>query len=268
VGCFNPGSSLPNVYEEYLRSYACPVLLMRYESAELAKIAINMFLVSTVATTNTLAELCESIEADWGEIIPALRLDKRIGAFAYLNPGLGISGGNLERDLTTFTNFANKYETDSFIVKAWKKNSELRKNWIWKIYTNLGLNHDKSIRVGLLGLSYKENTNSIRNSAAIKFRKNVDNQKIVSYDPVVSLNTISKNVTQSTSMISAIEKSDVLILATAWDEFRSISAKTLLENMRGRVVIDPYGILSKKELESDGFKHFSLGSPIHINKVN
>ena len=120
VGCLNVKSALPKVYEEYLRSYSCPILPMSYESAELAKIAINMFLVSSVVTTNTLAELCESLGADWGEIVPALRLDRRIGAFAYLNPGLGISGGNLERDLTTLENLSNKYETNSSIVMAWK----------------------------------------------------------------------------------------------------------------------------------------------------
>src|SRR5207245_1505995 len=78
-----------------------PILPMRYESAELAKISINMFLVASISTTNTLAELCERIGADWSEIVPALKLDKRIGQHAYLAPGLGIAGGNLERDLTT-----------------------------------------------------------------------------------------------------------------------------------------------------------------------
>ena len=82
------------------------MLVMRLESAELAKIAINFFLVSTVATTNTLAEICEAIGADWNEIAPALRLDRRIGPHAYLKPGLGIAGGNLERDLVTVQSLA------------------------------------------------------------------------------------------------------------------------------------------------------------------
>ena len=68
---------------------------MHYESAELAKISINMFLVASVTTANTLAEICEQVGADWVEIVPALRLDKRIGPHAYLNPGLGIAGGNI-----------------------------------------------------------------------------------------------------------------------------------------------------------------------------
>src|SRR5207237_2951892 len=97
IGCDDPKAALPGPYAAWLKAFGCPLLPMRYESAELAKIAINLFLVSSVSTTNTLAELCEEIGADWSEIAPALRLDKRIGPHAYLTPGLGIAGGNLER---------------------------------------------------------------------------------------------------------------------------------------------------------------------------
>ena len=95
IGSFDKTKKLPESYITYLESFSCPILKMSYESAELAKISINMFLVSSVTTSNILAELCEKIGADWFEIIPALKLDKRIGPFAYLNPGLGIAGGNL-----------------------------------------------------------------------------------------------------------------------------------------------------------------------------
>ncbi|PYJ09249.1 MAG: hypothetical protein DMF06_10640, partial [Verrucomicrobia bacterium] len=101
VGSPDPSRLLPAPFQAWHASFGCPVLVMRLESAELAKIAINFFLVSSVTTTNTLAEVCEQIGADWGEIVPALRLDQRIGPHAYLGPGLGIAGGNLERDLVT-----------------------------------------------------------------------------------------------------------------------------------------------------------------------
>ena len=99
VGSPDPGSALPPALDTYLRSFGCPILPMRLESAELAKISINCCLVASVSVTNTLAELCERIGADWSEIAPALRLDKRIGPFAYLSPGLGLAGGNLEREI-------------------------------------------------------------------------------------------------------------------------------------------------------------------------
>src|ERR1019366_3465588 len=98
VGCADPKAALPKPLASFLGAFGCPILPMRYESAELAKVSINMFLVSSISTTNALAELCETIGADWSEIVPALKLDKRIGQYAYLAPGLGIAGGNLERD--------------------------------------------------------------------------------------------------------------------------------------------------------------------------
>jgi len=93
VGCRDPKAALPEPYSTYLKAFDCPILPMRYESAELSKISINVCLVASIGATNMMAELCEGIGADWSEIVPALRLDRRIGRHAYLAPGLGIAGG-------------------------------------------------------------------------------------------------------------------------------------------------------------------------------
>ena len=74
---------------------------MGFESAELTKTAINIYLIGSVTYANALADLCEAVGADWSEMMPALRLDKRIGPAAYIRPSLGVAGGNLERDLVT-----------------------------------------------------------------------------------------------------------------------------------------------------------------------
>ena len=92
---------------------------MRYESAELAKISINCCLVASVTVANTLAEFCERIGADWSEIVPALKLDRRIGPYAYLTPGLGIAGGNLERDLATVQRLSDAHGTEAGLISAW-----------------------------------------------------------------------------------------------------------------------------------------------------
>ena len=122
VGCPNPGVDRPEALTRYLGAFDCPILPMRYESAELCKIAINMFLVSTLATTNMLAELCEMIGAVWEEIAPALRLDRRIGRYAYLNPGLGVGGGNLLRDVATVQKTAARHQVDTQLLDAWLAN--------------------------------------------------------------------------------------------------------------------------------------------------
>jgi UDPglucose 6-dehydrogenase len=87
-------NSLPKRYWEILDAFGCPILTMRYEYVGLAKISINFCLVASIAVANVLAELSDSIDADWAEIVSALRLDRRIAAHAYLDPGMGIAGGN------------------------------------------------------------------------------------------------------------------------------------------------------------------------------
>ncbi len=141
---------------------------MRYESAELAKISINCCLVASVTVANTLAELCERIGADWCEIVPALKLDARIGADAYLAPGLGIAGGNLERDLATVDAASRRtIGTDAGVIRAFVANSAIG---------GLGAAHaarggagarSRMPLIGILGLAYKENTHSTKNSPSL-----------------------------------------------------------------------------------------------------
>ena len=116
VGCADPAAPLNPRFRAVLDAFGCPILPMRYESAELAKISINCCLVASVTVGNTLAELCEQIGADWSEIAPALKLDRRIGPYAYLTPGLGIAGGNLERDLATVQRLSDAHGTEAGLI--------------------------------------------------------------------------------------------------------------------------------------------------------
>lgn len=106
----------------FLESFNCRIITMSYESAELAKIAINIYLASQVSTTNTLAEIAEKVGADWKEIIPALQTDKRIGKEAYLEPGYGLSQ-HLLRDLETI----HKIGGNTDVTDAVLRHSEYRK---------------------------------------------------------------------------------------------------------------------------------------------
>lgn len=101
VGCANPDEPLPEAYERCLNSFNCPILMMSYESAEFAKIAINAFLISQVETTNMLSRLAEKSGAKWSEVRRALQNDSRIGPNAYLEPGRWQDSRHLLRDAYT-----------------------------------------------------------------------------------------------------------------------------------------------------------------------
>ena len=99
VGCADPRQPLHPALASLLEAFGCPILPMRYESAELAKIAINFCLVASISVANTLAEVCEHDRRRLVRDRAGAETRQRIGQYAYLAPGLGIAGGNLERDL-------------------------------------------------------------------------------------------------------------------------------------------------------------------------
>ena len=256
---FRSIEKLPIEYRQWLESFGCPLLLMRYESAELAKIAINQYLIASVTVTNTLAAICETEGANWQEIVPALKLDRRIGPYAYLQPGLGIAGGNLERDLVAVRQMANKGESDESFPKAAQKNSLFSADWALRELTKRGLNAPEKM-ISVLGLAYKVDTHSVKNSPALRLLKNLERAQIKGFDPQVKLNPQwgLKNYEFSSSAAETIENADAVAVMTPWKEFISLGEKEL-STMRGKCVIDPMGIWEKYQLETQGFDYVRMG---------
>lgn len=260
IGCADPSRPLPSAYETVLKSFGCPLLPMRYESAELAKISINFCLVASISVANTLAEVSEAIGADWAEIAPALKLDRRIGAFSYLTPGLGISGGNLERDLRTILDIAAVKHTDVGVVKAWLDNSRHRKDWLWRTLQKEVLATNPAARVAVLGLAYKEDTHSTKNSPALLLLSHLTGADVCVHDPVVK-GSIVPFARSSATPLECAAGADVLVIATPWKDYRALTVDALAAAMRGRVIIDPYRIIDGDQAVRAGFAYHTLGVP-------
>ncbi|OAI53269.1 hypothetical protein AYO44_04365 [Planctomycetaceae bacterium SCGC AG-212-F19] len=264
VGCAEPGAPLPTPYAEFLTSFGCPVLPMIYESAELAKLAINLYLVATVTTTNTLAELCEGVGADWSEIQPALRLDKRIGPHAYLAPGLGIAGGNLERDLTTLKRLAGEAGTEAGIIDAFVRNSTYRRDWALRmIHKTLPAGVANPV-IALWGLAYKPQTRSTKNSPALaligQLSVGATGCAIRAYDPEAAFLAPPDRLVMCPSAMDACRGADVLAVMTPWAEFARVNLDDMKRAMRGSVIIDPFGSIPAGQSHAAGFRHFRLGA--------
>ena len=260
VGCADPTAELPGPLAELLGAFGCPVLRMRYESAELAKIAINACLVASISTANTLAELCERIGADWSEIVPALRLDRRIGAHAYLAPGLGIAGGNLERDLATVCRLADEHGTDAGVVRAWMANSAHRRDWVLRVVHERVLAQVAKPVVAVLGLAYKEDTASTKNSPALALLDALRPFDVRAYDPVVPAGPhLHPRLTAASSALDACTGADAAAIMTPWSQFRDLRPADLAARLRGRTVIDPYGVLPGSASRAAGLEHLVLG---------
>jgi UDPglucose 6-dehydrogenase len=260
VGSADPHTPLHPALKTYLDSFGCPILPMAYESAELAKISINFCLVASISVANTLAEICEHVGADWSDIAPALKLDKRIGQGAYLSPGLGIAGGNLERDLRTIIKIGESQKTDIGIVQAWIANSAHRKDWPWLVLRNETLRKNPNAHIAVLGLAYKENTHSTKNSPSLALLEHLRGKPITVHDPVVPA-SVAPWTKRAADPLTAAKDADVLVIATPWPIYRELRPAELARVMKGRTLLDPYRILDGRTCAAAGFTYHTLGVP-------
>tara|TARA_A100001015_G_scaffold318757_1_gene439592 strand:- start:3374 stop:4633 length:1260 start_codon:yes stop_codon:yes gene_type:complete len=258
------GSNLKKIedkkYKFLLKKFKCPKLIVSYKTAEMTKISINIMLTSTAMTSNYLSLLSEKFDFDWYAVSKSLRLDKRIGKHAYLNPSLGLSGGNLERDIFNLKKISKKYKIDPSLINSWNKISNIRKNWILSILVKLTKKY-KFRKISMLGLSYKIDTNSIKNSNAIYTIKKMKNLHFVCTDPQVSYAQISKIKNIEIKKISeCIKSSKIIIISTPWKQFFNYlkSNKNIFKN---KILIDPFNLSgSIKGIRTK--KRFTLGDKI------
>jgi len=268
LGCDDPARPLPPALAQYLAAFdECPILPMRYESAELAKISINVCLVASVSVANTLGELCEKIGADWSEIVPALKLDRRIGPYSYLAPGLGIAGGNLERDLATVCRFSDRHGTDSGFIRAMVANSQYRRHWPLRRLHEVLLQADAGAEpvvaepvVAVWGLAYKQDTHSTKNSPSLAFLSALGPFPVQAFDPVVAADAaFHPRISGAASALEACAGADVLAILTPWPAFRDIAPAEIAQAMKGRLVLDPYAVLDRQAARAAGLDLQTLG---------
>jgi UDPglucose 6-dehydrogenase len=260
VGCPNAAAPLPPAFDTFLKAFGCPILPMRFESAELTKISINCCLVASVSVANTLAALCERIGADWSEIVPALKLDRRIGQYSYLAPGLGLAGGNLERDLATVLRFSEEYGTEAGVIAAFVANSAHRKDWALRTLHEAVLATTPGATIAILGLAYKENTQSVKNSPSLALIRQLGPWKLRAYDPVVPASAAPHPAVSGTkAALEVAEGADALAIMTPWPEFRLLSCAAIAKVMRGKLVLDPYRVLDAAAARGAGLDYRTLG---------
>ena len=238
VGSFN-NKEINKKYRTFLNKFQCPIIKMNYESAELSKISINIFLASSISISNMLARTCKNISADWSQVVTALKLDKRIGPHAYLKPGLGISGGNLERDLFSIKKIMQSDNHGKNIINSFIKNSEYMKDWVYRI---LNKKLKKNMIIGILGLAYKDNTNSTKNSPSIKLLKKIKSNKVLAYDPIAKVKNY-KNFKQLKDIKIVLKKSHLILLMTDWKNTIKLNNFMKKINLKSKIAIDPYNLI-------------------------
>jgi UDPglucose 6-dehydrogenase len=256
VGVANVTVGLHPRHAEWLDSFPAAKHVMTYESAELSKIAINLFLAASVSTTNSIAELARSLGASWDDIVPTLRTDRRIGPHAYLTPGLGLSGGNIERDLATFLRLADAGRADPSVIEAFVRSSKYHRDWTLRQLATVDL--PSRAVVAVLGIAYKADTASTKNSPALEVLDALVDCEIRVHDPHAVLDERHSQIRQTENWREAVTGADCLIVMTPWAEYVSIDVDDILELMHGTTIIDPNRVLSRSDWKAAGYDYRSL----------
>jgi len=243
IGKSDKNTKIDPTFKRILSKFKCEIIEMTYQSAELTKIAINIFLISSITCSNFLSSLSKKLNADWGDICKSLRLDKRIGKFAYLKPNMGLSGGNLERDLTSIIDISKVYNSDYEYAQTLKKQSIKQSKWLNEQISK-SLKEDKDT-VGFLGISYKENTNSVKNSPACKVI-NKKKYNVLFFDPIIKE---YRGLISQMTIKDIIKKSKIIIITSPWKEFMEIKINLINNNFKGHSIIDPHGVFKNYKLK-------------------
>ena len=257
LGCFNNDHYISPRLNEFLKTFSCPILPMIYESAELAKTAINVVLASQVSVANSLAEICEKTEGDWNEVIPALNLDKRIGHHAYLSTGLGISGGNIERDLKTLSEISKKFKCNNSFLESIIGLSNYRKKWAQNLFKKENKKNQIN-NVTILGLAYKLETNSVKNSPSLELINYLENIKIKVYDPIIKEIRDNEKVIFCNSVYEAIIDADMLFIMLPYKEFQNLNWNKVFKLMKLNIIVDPFRVIDRKN-KGKNITHYILG---------
>ncbi len=260
------GADDENAAARLLRLYAgvsAHSLTMSLASAEMTKHALNAFLATSIGFANELAGLAEICGADMRDIVRGLRHDRRIGPHAFLNPGPGFSGGTLGRDVQALRRLGKQCGRKTPQLDATLEvNREQLTRLLEKIASACGGLRGR--RVGLLGLTYKPGTNTLRRSHALALARRLRDAgaQVRAFDPQLAKPTAETDgVALCTDPYQAAESADALLLMTPWPEFQRLDLARLRRAMREPVLIDAHNFLDDHAARDAGFHYRGVGIP-------
>ena len=240
-----------------------PMLITDVHSAEIIKYASNAFLAARVSFINAIADLCEQVGADVGQVVKGLGYDPRIGA-EFLHPGLGYGGSCLPKDTESLLRTAQERGCDFPLLRAViEVNRERVPRFVRRMEQALGGLADKTIAV--LGLAFKPNTDDLREAKAVELVGLLLERgaRVKAYDPVAmpAARPQLEAAVFCDSAYAAAEDSDALVIATEWNEFKLLNLERLKSVMRSPVIFDGRNIHAPERMRQLGFVYHSVGRP-------
>ncbi len=236
-------------------------LVMSLESAEMAKHALNSFLALSVSYANEVAALAETAGADMRDVVRALKTDRRIGAGAFLSPGMGFAGGTLARDVQALRAMGGVAPGSTPMLDATLDVNRRRKQVIVDKLKRL-VGPLEGTQIAILGLTYKPGTNTLRRSISLELALMLlaVGAVVTAHDPMISeLPPGSPSVKLFPTPEQAASGAAVVVLATAWPEYARVDPERLGASMARRLIVDTSNSLDSVAYERAGFAYEGIG---------
>ncbi|MDA7637499.1 UDP-glucose/GDP-mannose dehydrogenase family protein [Candidatus Pelagibacter sp.] len=253
-------TKLRNLYSPLI-SKGAKFISTNRRAAELIKYASNAFLATKITFINEIANLCEKAEIDVEDISIGIGLDKRIGS-RFLRAGPAYGGSCFPKDTKAIVNTADKFKINLSVIKSVIKSNSLRSKLLLKKVNEVLNNKIRNKKICFLGVTFKANTDDMRDSSSLEMIPFLSKKgaKIKYYDPTGFKKEFSKlkNVNFANSIAEAVKESELVILHTEWNDFKSINFKKLYPS-KNLKIYDMRNIYSPLKIKSQGFKYFGIG---------
>lgn len=241
-----------------------PFVITDVATAEMIKYASNAFLATKVSFINEMATICERVGADVHKVAKGMGLDKRIGP-KFLHPGPGFGGSCFPKDTRAISQIAKQHGYEFKIVDAvLRVNDERPEMMVEKIASALG-GDLRGATIGILGLTFKPNTDDMRESPTIPVIRGLQERgaEIQGYDPagMEQAKQYVPDIAYKKDLYAVAEGADALILATEWNQFRTINWERVKKLLRRPIVVDLRNIYNPQRMQASGFHYTSVGRP-------
>lgn len=238
-----------------------PIVITSLEAAELTKYAANAFLATKITFINEIANLCDAIGCDVHDVARGMGMDNRIGR-KFLHPGPGFGGSCFPKDTRALTTVADQFGVETLIVDAVvKANERQRQAMIPKIEKLVGDFAGKQI--GVLGLSFKPQTDDMREAPAIDIIKEMQARgaKVKAFDPVAmeEAKHCLPDIEYAADEYEAIKDADALVIITEWNQFRALDMEKVKSLLKSPKIADLRNVYEPEDMQELGFEYVGVG---------
>jgi UDPglucose 6-dehydrogenase len=238
-----------------------PIVITSLEAAELTKYAANAFLATKITFINEIANLCDAIGCDVHDVARGMGMDNRIGR-KFLHPGPGFGGSCFPKDTRALTTVADQFGVETLIVDAVvEANERQRQAMIPKIEKLVGDFAGKQI--GVLGLSFKPQTDDMREAPAIDIIKEMQARgaKVKAFDPVAmeEAKHCLPDIEYAADEYEAIKDADALVIITEWNQFRALDMEKVKSLLKSPKIADLRNVYEPEDMQELGFEYVGVG---------